>query len=265
MERNNLIFRIYDKIKHDKIFIYSSHASFYILISAIPFITFSISLIKEFLIISEQEISNVLLPFFPIATQHAAENIIYEIFEKTSGGFISFSVISLLWTASRGISAIKRGLRSIYNLQPLNFFKDILTSILLMLFLISVIIILIFVAVFSSAITSGFIIFLIGFSLFVLLFSLIYYLFTARKFPLHAHLPGGISASMFWLIFIRTFSVYIEHFANYSYIYGSLTAVFLIALWIYFSTIIFFLGAELNIVIFSGYFKKESNKKKNCN
>ncbi|MBR5808618.1 MAG: YihY/virulence factor BrkB family protein [Clostridia bacterium] len=245
-----VLLNIFNKIKGDKIFVYSSHASFYILISAIPFITLFVSLIKLFAQISEYEIIKVFLSFFPEASLSAAKRILEEVFFKTSGRFLSFSLVSLFWTASRGISALRRGLRFIYELENPSFIKDFLTSIVLMFFVSVIIISLLILAVFSVIISSDFIMFLIGFFTLTIIFTLVYFLFADRKIPLLSNLPGGILASFSWIAFIRIFSFYIEHFTNYSYIYGSLTAIFLLVLWVYFSTIIFFLASELNILVF---------------
>lgn len=255
MNKSNAIYKVYDKIKNDKIFVYASHASFYMLISAIPFVTLSVYLIKQFLSISEKDISEFLLKFFPNATKNIVDSIINEILEKTSGGFISFSIISLLWTSSRGIAAIRRGLRKIYNLKSISFFRDLIYCIIQLFFMVLVIYLLLLIAILPNIFSY------IGFFIFLFLFTIIYFLFTDRNVSFKVHVPGSIAASLSWIIFARLFSLYIKHFANYSKIYGSLTAVFIIALWIYFSTIIFFLGAELNTIISSNIFKISNNKK----
>ena len=254
------ILSIFNKIKQDKIFVYSSHAAFYILISAIPFITLFISLIKLFSQVSEYEIIRVFLSFLPEASLSVAKRILEEVLFKTSARFLSFSAISLFWTASRGISALRRGLRFIYGIKNPTFLKDFLTSIALMFFAIIVIVSLLILAIFSAIISSEFVMFLIGFFALTVIFTLVYFLFSDRKIPLLSNLPGGILASFSWIVFIRIFSFYIDNFANYSYVYGSLTAIFLLVLWIYFSTIIFFLASELNILIFSGFLNKTNKK-----
>lgn len=257
MEIYNVILRIFNKIKRDKIFVYASHASFYILISAIPFITLFISLTEQFLSLPEYEISKVILSFFPEVSLSAARKILEEVFYKSSGELLSFSAISLFWTASRGVSALRRGLRFIYGYDTLPFITDVLSSIWLMFFMILLVFFMLILAVFSVTITSGILMFFIGFSVLTGIFSLVYFLFSGRKMPFKSNLPGGVSASFSWILFIRIFSFYIEHFSNYSYIYGSLTTIFILVLWLYFSTIIFFLGAELNIIIYSGLLKNK--------
>ncbi len=66
-----------------------------------------------------------------------------------------------------------------------------------------------------------------------------------RRTP-RSQLPGTIFATAGWLVFSRVFSFYIVHFWRLSYIYGSLTAVILIILWLYVIINLLFLGAGLN-------------------
>ncbi len=261
MKNYDAVFTVYTKIKHDKIFVYASHASFYILISAIPFIAITFSLINIFLSIDEENFLNVLLPFLPEAVQNTAEGIIQEIFKNTSKGFISFSLISVLWSSSRGIAAVKRGLRQIFSLSPVSFFKDLIYSVLQLFFMVLAVLVLLIFTILPSIFLSHLLVFIFGFFIFIILFATIYFLFTERKIPFKAHIPGSVAASFSWIIFVRIFSLYIKHFSNYSQIYGSLTTILIIALWIYFSTIIFFLGAELNAITASYTFKKKINKK----
>ena len=81
--------------------------------------------------------------------------------------------------------------------------------------------------------------------LFVLLLLIYTYVPGGRR-TLHSHLPGTIFATAGWLIFSRVFSFYILHFWRLSYIYGSLTAVILVILWLFVIINLIFLGAGLN-------------------
>ena len=82
-----------------------------------------------------------------------------------------------------------------------------------------------------------------------LLFGLLLLIYTyvpgGRRMP-RSQLPGTIFATAGWLVFSRVFSFYILHFWRLSYIYGSLTAVILIILWLYVIINLLFLGAGLN-------------------
>ena len=81
--------------------------------------------------------------------------------------------------------------------------------------------------------------------LFVLLLLIYTYVPGGRR-TLRSQLPGTIFATAEWLIFSRVFSFYILHFWRLSYIYGSLTAVILVILWLFVIINLIFLGAGLN-------------------
>ncbi len=57
---------------------------------------------------------------------------------------------------------------------------------------------------------------------------------------------GGAFAALLWLGGSLLFSFYISHFANYNATYGSLGAIFGLFTWIWLSSVIVLLGAELN-------------------
>ena len=81
--------------------------------------------------------------------------------------------------------------------------------------------------------------------LFVLLLLIYTYVPGGRR-TLRSQLQGTIFATAGWLIFSRVFSFYIAHFWRRSYIYGSLTAVILLILWLYVIINLLFIGAGLN-------------------
>lgn len=83
----------------------------------------------------------------------------------------------------------------------------------------------------------------------ILFFALIYKALPDKKLSFRRQIPGAIFATAGWLIFSYLFNIYINNFSNYSYIYGSLTAIILFMLWMYFCMIILLAGAELNIII----------------
>lgn len=52
------------------------------------------------------------------------------------------------------------------------------------------------------------------------------------------------------------FSIYLDVFKNFSVIYGSLTSIMLLMIWVYWSMYVLLLGAEINALI-------EKKKQKN--
>ena len=66
------------------------------------------------------------------------------------------------------------------------------------------------------------------------------------------HYPGAVVTSVFWTLYSFGFSVYIDYFGGFS-MYGSLTSIVIVMIWLYFCMYIFFGGALVNKWITDGY------------
>lgn len=62
-------------------------------------------------------------------------------------------------------------------------------------------------------------------------------------------MPGSVTALSLWLIVSLAFKVYAENFGTYNAVYGSITGVIVLMLWLYLSGIALLLGGELNATI----------------
>ena len=82
-----------------------------------------------------------------------------------------------------------------------------------------------------------------------------------RKSNIFYEFPGALLASVGWIVFSYGFSFYIDHMANFSVMYGSLTAIVLLLLWVYFCMYILFIAAELNYKIRNYVAKKIDDKR----
>lgn len=58
--------------------------------------------------------------------------------------------------------------------------------------------------------------------------------------------PGSIGAALLWLALTLGFGFYVAGFGNYGATYGSLSAVVVLLTWLYLSSYVLLLGAELN-------------------
>jgi membrane protein len=77
-------------------------------------------------------------------------------------------------------------------------------------------------------------------------FSMIYkYLHNTRTYWSYI-LPGAILAASLFEVAKHAFIIYLNNFANYQQIYGSLASVIILLAWIYFSALILVIGAEFS-------------------
>lgn len=63
--------------------------------------------------------------------------------------------------------------------------------------------------------------------------------------------PGTLAALAAWLCLSWLYAVYVDNFAHYSVLYGSIGTVIVLLIWLYMSAAILILGAELNGTIMS--------------
>ena len=79
--------------------------------------------------------------------------------------------------------------------------------------------------------------------------AVLYMLALGQRKPLR-EVAAGVGASLAaWLGVSVAFSVYVEHLADYTRLYGSITAVVVTLLWLYISATVLIMGAELNAVV----------------
>ena len=80
----------------------------------------------------------------------------------------------------------------------------------------------------------------------MIFFLLIYKFLPNRRTKLKRQIPGAVFAAIGWMIISWIFSVYVDVFQGFSDMYGSLTTIVLIMLWMYFCLILILIGAEVN-------------------
>ena len=70
-----------------------------------------------------------------------------------------------------------------------------------------------------------------------------------KRPPIKQILPGIIAALISWMIVSIGFSFYVENFAHYSLIYGTMGAMIVLLMWLYMTALVLILGAEFNAAL----------------
>ena len=70
-----------------------------------------------------------------------------------------------------------------------------------------------------------------------------------QKPKVRSIMPGIIGSLVSWLILSVAFSFYIENFANYSMIYGTLGTIVITMVWLYLTAFTLIIGAEFNAAL----------------
>jgi len=86
--------------------------------------------------------------------------------------------------------------------------------------------------------------------------QLIYHNAVPRTQPWHTVLPGAVLATALWLILTAIFGWYLQHYVDYSIIYGSLGVGIALLSWMYLISLVVLIGAEFNAMLFPRCLKK---------
>ena len=80
--------------------------------------------------------------------------------------------------------------------------------------------------------------------------QLIYHNAVPRTQPWHSVLPGAVLSTAMWLISSALFGWYLQHYVDYSVIYGSLGVGIALLVWMYLISLVVLIGAEFNAMLF---------------
>ena len=80
--------------------------------------------------------------------------------------------------------------------------------------------------------------------------ALIYHNAVPRTQPWHSVLPGATLATVLWFLATGLFGWYLQSYANYSIIYGSLGVGIALLVWMYMISLVIIVGAEFNAMLF---------------
>ena len=84
----------------------------------------------------------------------------------------------------------------------------------------------------------------------VAVIALVYHYAVPRTQPWHSVLPGATLATMMWFVVTIAFGWYLQHYANYGVIYGSLGVAIALLVWMYLVSLVILIGAEFNAILF---------------
>ena len=239
----------------------AAHAAFFIILSFIPCIILLFSLL-QFTSIDKVDILVMVQNIMPGNMLTLVTGIIGEAYQKTATT-ISLSALTAVWSAGRGMMALTQGLQWIAGIRETrNYFAVRLRATLYTIVLLLSIIVFLLLGVFGNTlleliamkfpiaayVTKMIVdvknIFLAFYA--VVLFTLIYRFVSGNEMQISYHVPGAVLSAAGWMIFSYAFSMYIDKFSGFSNMYGSLTTMILIMLWLYFCMYITLIGAEFN-------------------
>ncbi|NYF26299.1 YihY/virulence factor BrkB family protein [Sporosarcina sp. JAI121] len=257
-----------------------SQLAFFFLLSLFPLLIFVMTLLP-FLNLDQDQIFLLIRDYAPDSVGMLIEDTIGDILKNRNGGLLSIGIVATIWSASKGMNALTKALnRSYFTEESRSFFVARGMSVVFTVMLIAVLIVALVLPVFGQQIgvlvfsylglEEGFLL-LWGSLRWILppvlifsVFSLVYWLVPNLKIYYKSVIPGALFATIGWILTSLAFSYYVSNYGNYSNTYGSIGAIIVLMMWLYFSAIILMLGGQLNAVMTERKQAKDAKEKSNA-
>ena len=261
IKKVNPYIRTFQKIQKEvNISAHASSAAFFLFLSIIPVIIIVCALLQHAPTVQIEIWSYLSEAVIPKTISDFLMDIV-NTYQGNSMTLVSVSAIITAWSASKGMLALMRGMNAVYELQESrNYIMLRLRALVYTVFFMIAILLSIVLLVFGNtvvALLSDILIVseiwrwlqslrhLIVAVILAVVFCSFYCLLPNNRMPWREQLSGAFVAAVFWIVYSFFFSIYIDYFNGFS-MYGSLTTVIIVMIWLYFCMYIFFCGVVIN-------------------
>ena len=246
--------------KEDKIGAYAAQSAFFMLLAIIPFLMVFLSMLKytpvtESMLLEmyEENLPDYISPFFISITD--------EIYTRTLGITAVSSVVAI-WSAAKGMHALTNGLNAVNDLEETRnwLVLRIWSAVYTVIFMVALVFTML-VGVFGNSIRTLAVDYLpilrdlsvvlssfkgiLLFAVLVVFFDVVFTVLPNKRMNFIGQLPGAVLCALSWNVISLCLSIYINYFNGFS-MYGSLTTVALMMLWLYFCIYSTLMCAEFN-------------------
>ncbi|BAK21262.1 YihY/virulence factor BrkB family protein [Melissococcus plutonius] len=239
--------------------------AYYLLLSLFPLLI-AIGNLLPYLNINPNHVLPYLAEIVPESIYHDLEPAFLSLLTRRSGGLLSVSALTALWSASQSINALQIAMNKAYGVKSRKNFIIVrivsLTVILLLLLaLVGVVIILglgknilDFLQPILKVPTS----FIVTFqtlkwpvTLFVLLIimCLIFLVVPNAKLTIRSVIPGAVFSTIGWMLLSQVFGIYIKYFNSKVAGYQIIGSFIVLILWLNFAATIIIFGGIINAVV----------------
>lgn len=240
----------------------AANTGYFIVLSVFPALLLVLSALS-YTGLTVENLLEMLEGVLPQALMGTARQLILSVYKNASGAVAGVSALTAIWSSSRGVYGLLTGLNAIYDVsEDRGYLYTRFISVLYTFALEAVILLTLVLHVFGNSLLKfirslnlpamtvlmdildlRFVFLLLVQSL---LFTLMFMILPNRRNRFWESLPGGLLASIGWLLFSNLYSAYVTHFPSYANIYGSVYAIAISMLWLYCCLEIIFFGGALN-------------------
>ncbi|MBO1199481.1 YihY/virulence factor BrkB family protein [Staphylococcus simiae] len=242
----------------------AAQMTYHFVLALFPMLIFLLTLLP-FFNIKQSQITEM-LSNAPADTSTLIKGVINDVTQNSSGGLLSVGLILAIWSASNGMTAIMNSFNVAYDVEDSR--NGIVLKLLSVLF--TIVMGVVFVVALAlptlGSVISHFLfgplglddevrwifnLIRIGLPIIIIfiVFIVLYSVAPNVKTKIKSVLPGAIFTSVIWLVGSFGFGWYISNFGNYSKTYGSIAGIIILLLWLYITSFIIIVGAEINAII----------------
>lgn len=244
---------------------YSAQMAFFLMLSIFPFFIFLFTVLGK-LSINSDVLITVLENFFPKEVHQLTIDFIEKNIVVEGNSLVSISIIGIIWSASKGVRALMVSLNKAYEIKETRSFL-IVKALDMAYTVLIVIVILILLTLPNIGIgvfrfidryieinwevfeTFNLVKRILIPSTLTLLMGLIYMYVPNLKLKIRDVIWGTFFSILGWAILSYFFTIFVNEFANYRVVYGSLATVIILMFWLYFSSILLIVGGEINSIV----------------
>ena len=251
----------------------SAQCSYFLFLSLFPFFIFLFSLLS-FTNIPQSQLMSLVFSFFPTDVANVIRTIIENVLSTRNATLLTVGALMTIWSSSSGINAVRKGLykayrkvdsRPIWQVIIVNLVSTI--GLALMLFITIVFLVsgevignqvFMFLNISSTfEIVWNLIRILVPVITMATVFTMLYVLIPYQKVKFIEVFPGVVFTMGAWLAISMLFSYFVNNFTNYANIYGSISGIIILLVWLNLSCLFLLLGGEINAAV--AYFNALNN------
>jgi membrane protein len=263
-----IIKTFFNNIKNDEILDRGNAVAFSFTLSVFPAILFMFTLIPYIPIYNlDDRIMEFLQHVMPHSIYEVAYSTIDDIVNKPRGGLLSFGFVLALYMATNGMMSLMKAFNQCYKtVERRSVIKAWAIAVSLTLMLAFVLFLAIFLLIIARQLLHSFhdyglleeeyilqmivgVRFFVLFMMFLIAISSIYYMAPSITRRWSFFSPGSVLATLLSILVSAGFSLYINSFATYNKLYGSIGAFIALMIWLSMLSVIMLLGFELNASI----------------
>ncbi len=248
--------------KHDVVS-YAAQGAYYLLLGFFPFLILILMFITAIGIEYIQDINN-LLKMLPEGTSELVKGYLSYSKEMSSSLFSPLLITTILMSSS-SITALRKAFNiAEEEVDKRSWIKTKSMAIVFVILIVIMFTILLFVSALGLTIVNKIssllqvkiisdavfklLSFALNFSILLFVVGLMYYFLPYRRAKIKEILPGALFAAPTLTLLSQLFGYIVANFTKYSIVYGSLTSIVMLLIWLFFAVLILIIGEEINAV-----------------